>query len=174
MTDHTPPGKGIGKSMLIVAWAIILIGLTLAFGSWEENQYNPNQSIEAIESTTQRQVKLERNRQHHYVVTGKINNTNVVFMLDTGATDVVVPQRLARKLGLQSGAKGIAITANGPVEVYSTNIEQLELGSIVLKDVRASINPAMKHQEILLGMSALKDLDFSQSGNTLTLTQYVR
>jgi len=114
---------------------------------------------------------LQRNRFNHYVASGLINNTPVVFLLDTGATDVAVPAGLAERLGLKAGVARNAITANGIVQVYDTRIESLQLGSIQLENVRASINPGMSGNEILLGMSALKDLEFSQSGSTLTLKQ---
>jgi len=63
------------------------------------------------------------------------------------------------------------LTANGIVEVRDTTIETLQLGSIRLSNIRASINPGMVGEEILLGMSALKDLEFTQRGSKLTLKQ---
>jgi len=41
-----------------------------------------------------------------------------------------------------------------------------------MNNVRASINPYMDGEEILLGMSALKQLELLQQGKTLTLKQY--
>jgi aspartyl protease family protein len=62
-------------------------------------------------------------------------------------------------------------TANGRVKVYSTVLEQLSIGNIFLYNVAANINPAMKSNEILLGMSALKRVDFSQTGKQLILRE---
>lgn len=166
--DTPPPGHKIGKHMLVITWMIILIGLVAAFGTWEEAQYNPNQRLLGNASG---EVILQRNRQNHYVASGVINGHSVVFLLDTGATDVVVPADLAQKLGLQPGYRQNAVTANGIVTVRETLIEELQLGGIYLSDVKASINPGMSGDEILLGMSALKDLEFTQSGNTLSLRQ---
>lgn len=160
--------KRIGSHMLIGAWVLILAGLVAFFGSWEKKQYNPNQNLTDEGEST---VVLQRNRMHHYVASGIINQTPVVFLLDTGATEVVVPEGLARRIGLKPGQKSIANTANGTVQVRQTMIDTLQLGSITLRDVRASINPGMSGEEILLGMSALKDLEFTQSGDTLTLRQ---
>jgi aspartyl protease family protein len=64
------------------------------------------------------------------------------------------------------------MTANGSVEVRATSLQKLELGNIIFNDVPAAINPGMDDDEILLGMSALKHVDFSQSGKELTITQY--
>ena len=96
----------------------------------------------------------------------------MTFLLDTGATDVVVPEDLATKLQLQKGPSHLASTANGRIRVYSTTIEHLQLGSIELRNVRASINPGMNGQGVLLGMSALSAVDFRQQNGQLILRQY--
>ncbi len=143
--------------------------LTLLFGNLERNWLNPNRNPDSRISTSgEQEVKLKANRKGHYVVTGTINDTPVNFLLDTGATDVALSDKLARRLGLERGARGTAYTANGAVTVYATRINRLQIGSIILYDVAASINPAMDNF-ILLGMSALKRVEFSQKNGTLTL-----
>jgi len=47
----------------------------------------------------------------------------------------------------------------------------LQIGDIVLDNVKASIIPTMQGEEILLGMSALKQVEFRQKGDFLTLIQ---
>ncbi|TQV79471.1 TIGR02281 family clan AA aspartic protease [Exilibacterium tricleocarpae] len=169
---ETPAGKSMGKGMLIVAWVIALGLLTTFFAGWEGRQYNPNTNIQGQVQSNVREVVLESNRQHHYVATGLINGEEVVFLLDTGASDVVVPAQLAGKLGLKRGNAGYAQTANGIVQVFRTQLDTLDLGVIHLKDVRASINPGMSGNEVLLGMSALRHVEFTQRGTRLTLRQY--
>jgi aspartyl protease family protein len=73
---------------------------------------------------------------------------------------------------LTRGVPGQAITANGTVDVYSTMIDRLQIGSITLFQVRASINMGMEQDQILLGMSALKNIEFTHRDGTLTLKQY--
>lgn len=165
---NTPTEKKIGKGMLTVSWIIVLVGLTLMFGRWERHQYNPNQSLT---TTPSGEIVLQQNRQNHYVTSGLINNQPVVFMLDTGATSVAVPAALAQQLGLKPGYRHKAVTANGIVEVRDTRIDTLTIGPITLRNVQASINPGMSGPEILLGMSALKDLELTQRDNTLTIKQ---
>ena len=62
-------------------------------------------------------------------------------------------------------------TANGTTHAYRTEISQLTIGSITLHQIQASITPGLTGDEILLGMSVLKQLDFEQRGNELTLRQ---
>ncbi len=158
--------------MLIIAWTIALALLTLAFNRWQERQNNPNYNPVGLDQQGVREVVLQSNHQHHYLATGKINQQTVTFLLDTGASDVVIPQPLAHKLKLRQGAEQYANTANGVVSVYATRIEQLQLGNIHLNNIKASINPAMQSDEVLLGMSALRHIEFSQRGDQLILRQY--
>jgi aspartyl protease family protein len=53
--------------------------------------------------------------------------------------------------------------------VAQTNIQRLSIGDIQLDNVRANLNPGFKANEILLGMSALKQLEFTQKGEWLVL-----
>ena len=156
---------------MVIACVAALGLLTAYFGGLEKKQYNPNQNPESLTDQQSAIVQLKRNRFGHYVVTGTINNQNVEFLFDTGATDVVIPESIARDLGLRKGKAGLAYTANGSVTVYGTQIEQLTIGKIILYNVRASINPGMDRSSILLGMSALKQIEFLQKGDSLTLRQ---
>ena len=63
----------------------------------------------------------------------------------------------------------MASTANGRVKITLTEIATLTLGGITLQNVAANINPGMQGEQILLGMSALKQLEFTQRGETLIL-----
>ena len=163
--------KKIGQGMFVTAFLLGIALLTVFFGDVEKRQRNPNQDPESVMLANSVEVDLKRNRQGHYVVPGAINNHPVELLLYTGATDVVVPEALADRLGLRRGRAGRARTANGTVTVYETNINQLAIGDIQLSNVRASINPSMPPPAILLGMSALGRVEFVQSGNSLTLKQ---
>jgi aspartyl protease family protein len=159
----------MGKGMLIIAWVIGLGLLTLLFDDQLAKQFNPN--AEPISSSKQgvQEVRLKQNRAGHYVSGGLINGQEVVFLLDTGATHVSVPMHLAAQLNLQKGRASWVQTANGSVQVAQTNIQRLSIGDIQLDNVRANLNPGFKENEILLGMSALKQLEFTQRGEWLIL-----
>ncbi|WP_373186943.1 TIGR02281 family clan AA aspartic protease [Halopseudomonas sp.] len=161
----------MGRVMMILAW---VAGLSLAviwFSGVEERRLNPNQQPES--ATTERgvEVRLESNPQGHYLVGGEINGQEVTFLLDTGATFVAVPANVADRLGLQRGRRIAVSTANGTADSFTTRIGTLQLGAIRLQDVNAGIVPGMDGEEILLGMSALRQLDFTQRGGELILRQ---
>lgn len=170
--NPTDTPQKFGKHMMIIAWIIGLLLLTQFFGAWEEDQINPNRNPAATQANGLNTVTLEQNRQGHYLVNGNINSVPAVFMLDTGATDVVIPARLAEHYRLEALGYGTGMTANGAVELSHTRIAELTIGSITLYDVDASINPGMdKDMPILLGMSVLKQLEMLQKDDTLILKQ---
>ncbi len=156
--------------MLFVSFALGLLVLTALFDGLLESQSNPNRDPETAElDGGSLEVALRRNRQGHYVTSGELNGLEVVFLLDTGATDVAIPAEIAAAAGLRRGPAGRAVTANGTVTVYSTRIDSLSIGNITLRDVPASITPSIADELILLGMSALRQVEFTQRGDTLTL-----
>lgn len=159
-----------GQGMMTVGVALGMVFLTFFFGNVEENRRNPNSTPSSLIHSESIEVPLKRNRQGHYLLVGQINGEDVEFLLDTGATDVVVPATTARRLGLPYGPRARAMTANGPVTIYQTRIDELHLGKIRLTNIDASINPNMEGA-ILLGMTALGKIEFSQQADTLTLKQ---
>ncbi|MBT5700678.1 MAG: TIGR02281 family clan AA aspartic protease [Pseudomonadales bacterium] len=159
-----------GQGMMTAGVVLGMVFLTFFFGEVEEDRRNPNSDPTSRIYAESIEVPLKRNRQGHYMLVGQINGEDVVFLLDTGATDVVVPESTARRLGLPYGMRGRAMTANGPVTIYQTRIDELHLGEIRLINIDASINPNMEGA-ILLGMSALGQIEFSQQADTLTLKQ---
>ena len=158
----------IGKYMIIAAWVLVLALLTLFFNDRLEQQRNPNRSLKTT-ADGMPEVQLKRNRFGHYVATGSINGQDVEFMLDTGATDVSIPADVAERLGLERGQPAVYQTANGPITAWRTMVDEIRLGALSVGPVPASINPHDSTDAILLGMSFLRELDFSQQGNTLTL-----
>ncbi len=166
--------RRFGAGMVIATWIAILGLLTVLFGGWFERSLNPNADPQARLSVDGvREVVLMQNRGGHYVATGAINGRPTTFLLDTGATDVSVPARVADRLGLERGTPRRARTANGTITVYDTRLDEVDLGGIVLRGVRASVNPHMAHDdEVLLGMSFLRHLELVQRDRELTIRQH--
>ncbi len=164
MTEQTP--QRIGKTFWVLTWVSLLGLLYLYFSSYLDDQNRPNRHLSSTDSD---QVVLKRNRAGHYVAPGAINGHKVKFLLDTGATSVSIPEQIAQQIGLNPGPRYQVTTASGRVDVYSTTLDQIQLGSIVLQDIRAHINPHMPGDTVLLGMSFMQHLELIQKGDTLTL-----
>nr|VFK26903.1 MAG: aspartyl protease family protein [Candidatus Kentron sp. MB] len=162
----------MGAGMIAAAWIVVLVLLTAYFSGWLEHQENPNRApVTMYAEDGAREVALRRNRQGHYLATGAINGQEVEFLLDTGATTMSISSDLAISLDLPVGPPSLSWTANGRIITYDTWLDEVRLGDIRLQDVRATINPNTRMEEVLLGMSFLKRVEFAQRGDILTLRQ---
>ena len=164
------PHRQLGRGMALIASLIILGLLTLFFNGNLDQRNNPNRQLQVAPGA---ELVLKRSSNGHYIFPGTINRQPVTFLLDTGATFVSIPAHLGERLGLQSGAREQAITANGVVETRATRLSELAFGPFSLRDVPASLNPGMQDAYILLGMSVLRQLEFTQRGDTLVLRPIV-
>jgi len=165
--------KKIGKIMVWLTWLIVLYFLFLLFSKVLDHQKNPNQNIDSI--TTENgvvEIVLEANRGGQYVANGFINKQPVTFLVDTGASDVAIPIKIAERLQLTLGNQVRYHTANGTTIGYQTHLDEVRLGDITIENVRGGITPNMQGNFVLLGMSFLKKLEFTQRGKTLTVRQY--
>ncbi|MCJ0971864.1 TIGR02281 family clan AA aspartic protease [Pseudomonas sp. PS1] len=167
-----PAGRRAGRVMLVLAWGAALFLATRFFADWEQSRYNPNREPVSVVKGEEIEVRLEGNVQGHFVADGRINGEKVSFLLDTGATDVAIPVVLAERLGLPRGAPVALQTANGLATGYRTELDSLSLGEIHLTGVRAIVAPGFEGDQVLLGMSALKQLEFTQRAGTLVLRQH--
>ena len=133
---NDPPGPDdfpsrLGKVMLLGAWVVGLIIVVLLFQDFIEGTRNPNRDLQGRPGPDgSLQVVLQRNRAGHYIAGGTINGHSVVFLLDTGATQVALPLALARRIGLPLRPGGIGRTANGNVETWSTRLDNVSLGGL--------------------------------------------
>ena len=171
-TPDDPEYRRIKTGMYVATWVALLSLGAVLFSGVLERQHNPNQSLQTSYENGAREVTLKRNRHGHYVTSGRINGHPVTFMLDTGATGVAVPATVADELGLERGPARPVRTANGTSVSYMTTLDRVGVGGIELPDVPAGIVPGLEGDDILLGMSFLKHIEFTQRGGTLTLRQY--
>lgn len=115
---------------------------------------------------------VEADGQFHVEAT--VGSTPMRFLVDTGASDVMLSPADARRLGYEPSTLAytrIYQTANGTVRGAPVTIPEIAIGPIRLTNVEASVN---EHETdgSLLGMSFLGRLSGWQvSGNTLILRQ---
>ncbi len=164
-----------GTTMMVIAWLLVMFILAGGFDYLISKRNNPNQNIVTNEyylaNGLQKEIVLQRNPYGHYVTSGTINDNEVVFLLDTGATEIAVPESLANDIGLTKKQRIVVKTANGNARAYRTRIASVGIGDIKLYDLNATILTNMPGKEILLGMNFLKHLEITQKGKTLTIKQ---
>lgn len=135
-----------------------------------ERQRNPNNQVVTSSIDGKRSIELQRSRFGQYLVTGSINNSEVDFLVDTGASSVSIPATFADRIGLQRGSPIQIYTANGIGTAYQTRINTLRIGALEVRNVTAHINPGLT-DEVLLGMSILKNYELIQRGDRLIIRE---
>jgi aspartyl protease family protein len=96
----------------------------------------------------------------HFLVEAVVNGVPVDFMIDTGASHIVLALQDARKLGYGPGNLDFSQefqSANGTVRAAPVELRELRVGQLQLYDVEASVNGGPLPIS-LLGMSFLQQL----------------
>jgi aspartyl protease family protein len=135
-------------------WALIFVGVIGAYGLWEDisSDVNPRQAM--VDAST---IAVPRGFDGHYRLTLDINNTPVSFIVDTGASQVVLSQQDAARIGIDPAAlvySSSANTANGVVRTAPVVLGQVTLEGIVDRDIVAVVNGG-EMDTSLLGMTYL-------------------
>jgi aspartyl protease family protein len=154
------------------SWAVIFAVVIIAAGLWEDIRRHdlPRQSVIASEG----RIVVPRSRDGHYYLTLRINDTPVRFVVDTGASDIVLSHSDAERVGLDLADLayvGRARTANGEVRTAPVRLDTIEAGSIADRNVPAWVNSG-DMDDSLLGMSYLQRWDSIEiRGGELVLTR---
>jgi len=160
------PESRIGRRMIWFA-ALGLLGVLYALFSMLEQRGGTVISVDAGGAAM---IVLEQDRNGHYQVEGQINNQAVNFLVDTGATDVAVPESMARALGLEFGPKVQVMTAAGQSKAWMTRLNEVSIGGISRRGVRATIT-SWEFSGVLLGMSFLKHYSLQQQDGKLVIRE---
>ena len=145
----------MGQALRVcLAWGMIFIGLMAGYGLWNDvkNSATPRQTIGASG-----ELVVPRSPDGHYYLTLTINGTDVDFVADTGATNLVLTPDDAAEVGINPGDLNFmhsAETANGTVNIARTTLNSVVLGPFSDSDVTAWVNEAAM-EESLLGMDYL-------------------
>lgn len=149
--------RNLGKVLQqAVAWGLIFVGVIAAIGLWDDirSTVRPTQTVFAENG----RVELPRAPDGHYYLDALVNGAPVRFVVDTGASDIVLSRRDARTAGFDLddlAFVGSANTANGVVRTAPVRLESFEIGTLRDSDLRAVVNEGDLH-ESLLGMSYLQ------------------
>jgi len=118
------------------------------------------------------EVSIYKDELGMFNVVGSINNFPVNFLVDTGASHIAMNRNEARRLGIdyrQYGTRGFARTANGVVKTWNITLDKVQVGKVVLTNVKAFVNDSDSPHTVLLGMSFLGKLDMKNDGSSLKL-----
>ncbi|MEQ6203466.1 TIGR02281 family clan AA aspartic protease [Sulfitobacter sp. HNIBRBA2951] len=164
---------GIGKMMQqAMIWGFLFLGVIAGYGLWNDvqRQATNDQMLQLGNG----QIIVPRQADGHYYLTLELNGTRIPFVVDTGATDMVLTRADAARAGLEPDTLnfiGRANTANGVVQTAPVRIGTVRLGDVTDTDVRASVNGGEMGGS-LLGMGYLEKWGKIEiSGGELRLTR---
>jgi aspartyl protease family protein len=160
------PESRIGRRMIWLASLGLLGGLYVLFSTLNQD----GSTVITVDAGGAAMVVLEQDRNGHYQVEGLINSQAVNFLVDTGATDVAVPESMARALGLDFGPQVQVMTAAGPSKAWMTRLNMVSIGGISRRNVRATITSG-EFNEVLLGMSFLRHYSLQQQDGKLVIRE---
>ncbi len=117
-------------------------------------------------------AKIWRDQGGSYRTVGTINGRTVNFLVDTGASAVAMYRSDAKRLGIQyrlEGAPMYVNTANGTAPAYEITLDRVQVGDILLRQVRGFVIESSGSGHILLGMSFLNRVTMENQGSVLML-----
>ena len=165
--------QGLNRTLQYAAvWGMIFVGGAAAVGLWQD--ISRSSRVSQISVTDDAQIVVPRSRDGHYYLTVDINDTPTRFVVDTGATDMVLSLDDARRAGIDPDGLaflGRANTANGEAATAFVRLQSVGLGPYVDRDVPAVVNQGQMQQS-LLGMGYLQRFGRIEiAGGELILTR---
>ncbi len=167
--------RGVAKAaaLWVPIVAVVALGLTYrgelgAIGARVLGELLPHRGTVIGEG----EVRFPAGADGHFRIEALVDGTRVRFLVDTGASDIVLSPADARRIGFdpdQLRFTGFAETANGSVRTAPVRLGVIEIGPIRFDDLPASVNQAAMRGS-LLGMSFLERLrSFEIRDGTLIL-----
>ena len=161
--------KRMGEALrTAAAWGLIFIGVMAGYGLWNDlrSDIAPQQMISDAGA-----IEVPRAEDGHYYLTLQVNGTPVQFLADTGATNMVLSDRDARRVGIDPAELmylGTAQTANGTVRTARVELPSVVLGPHADTDFPAWVNQG-EMTDSLLGMDYLSLYRVEIAGDRMIL-----
>ncbi|SLN16259.1 hypothetical protein ROA7450_00419 [Roseovarius albus] len=149
--------NSLGKiTQQALIWGLIFVGIIAVYGLWEDIQYTVNGQRASIVSSES--VTLPRAQDGHYYLEADVNGEPIQFVIDTGASQIVLAQKDAIRAGLDPDELqyyGRAFTANGEVRTAPVKLDNFKIGPFEDRNIGAVVNEGDLDQS-LLGMDYLQ------------------
>lgn len=149
-------GRNIGRRLRdLLIWGLIFALAIIVYGFRDvlRQELLPRE----MSVTEAGAIELRRASDGHFHAQADVNGVPVRFMVDTGASDIVLSRRDAERIGIDVEGlafMGRALTANGVVQTATVRLDVVRLGPLTETGVRASVSSGGLGTS-LLGMAGL-------------------
>jgi aspartyl protease family protein len=120
-------------------------------------------------------VRIRKNEAGQFIARGDIDGTQMPFLIDSGASAVILRNSDARKAGIDTSALDYTVpikTANGETTAAAVRLRSLTIGTIRMEGVEALVAEPGSLNENLLGMTFLRRLRaYDFTGDFITLRE---
>ncbi len=154
----------------IAIWAVIILGLVTVYQYQYEltNIANrvtagliPGNAISGNNADGTETVSIGQSANGHFEVNALVNDQRVNFMVDTGASTIVLTQADAEKVGIDISSLSYTnpvSTANGRTMAASVRLQEVKIGNITRQNIRALVSQEGQLSGSLLGMNFMNSL----------------
>jgi aspartyl protease family protein len=125
-------------------------------------------------NSNSRSLTVNADQGGHFAVDARVDGRRLGFMIDTGASQITIRASDAARLGFHPTPRDYSIkisTANGEGRAALVELGMVEVGNIVVRDLRALVVPDTALNVNLLGMTFLSRLRWSHERGKLLLEQ---
>jgi aspartyl protease family protein len=156
------------RPLLVFAVAVLIVG---GYGArYADRAVSEQPRAAAVQSEAAprgpasysgRSMTLDADRHGHFKAEARIDGRSLDFMVDTGASMVVLRESAAAEIGVHpmpADYTARVSTANGTIKGAPTKLDRVELGDITVFDVAALVLPDEALSQNLLGVSFLSKL----------------
>ena len=150
-----------------LAWGLIFIGVMAGYGLWQDIR----RDVIPVQMENAEGIEVPRAEDGHYYLTLSIGSETVMFMVDTGASGVVLTQDDARRIGIvmeDLSYTGLSSTANGTVRTASVTLRDVTFGPYHDDSIGAWVNEGDLDVS-LLGMDYLGRFAIDMRGDRMVL-----
>nr|CAD6615163.1 TIGR02281 family clan AA aspartic protease [Rhizobium sp. TCK] len=154
----------------IAVWLVIILALVAAYiyrydlqqvGARLSAGLIPGSAVEVTRAQGVTEVIIHRGIRGHFHTSASVNGQAVSMLVDTGASAVVLSFEDAERIGLEPQRLAYTVTvstANGRATAAPVRLEEVAIGPILRRDVRAMVAEEGRLDQSLLGMTFLSTL----------------
>ena len=168
MSVEPGPRGGISAGLkwgplgIVVFWLVVMGLLYVAMNHYLQPK--------PLVVTASGDLVIPKSRNGHFLVAGQINGREVNFMVDTGASLVVVSEAFARRAGLPQGVPITFRTANGELPGRVVAGVAVAVGPVAVSGIRVGVGlVGGDSNDALLGQSFLSQFDITLGRDEMVL-----